>query len=163
LAEGIVPAWVVGDLLAAAASATIGGELPAYSLSIWHGFNLPLQMRVVALAGGVLVCAWRASLFAMRQRWARPHATAMFGQVVQRLVRAAQLFVQWIDGGSLQRYVAWLLLPVALVMLAAIGTDPDWIGELPLTPADSIAVLGVAMAVVAAFATVILRRQRLLA
>ena len=163
LAVGVVPGYVVGNLLAAAAQATLGGALPAYSLSIWHGFNLPLLMSVIALIGGALLYSLRSPLFAMQRRWPKPHAPAVFEQAVQRLVRAAQVFVQWIDGGSLQRYVAWLLLPVALVMLAAIGTDPDWIGSLPLTPVDSIAVLGVVMAVVAAFATVILRRQRLLA
>src|SRR5690606_21876188 len=118
LAVGIVPAYVVGDLLAAAASATLGGKLPDYSLSIWHGFNLPVLMSVVALVGGVLVYAWRAPLFAMQRRWPTPHAPAVFEQVMQRLVRGTQVCVQWIDGGSLQRYVAWLLLPVALVMLA---------------------------------------------
>jgi multicomponent K+:H+ antiporter subunit A len=29
--------------------------VPAYSLAIWHGFNLPLLMSVIALAGGVLL------------------------------------------------------------------------------------------------------------
>jgi multicomponent K+:H+ antiporter subunit A len=30
----------------------VGGELPEYSLAIWHGFNAPLMMSLVALAGG---------------------------------------------------------------------------------------------------------------
>jgi len=52
LVVGIVPAWSVGAFLAAAATPVVGGTLPEYSLAIWHGFNLPLIMSLVALAGG---------------------------------------------------------------------------------------------------------------
>ncbi len=53
LVVGVAPAWSVGAFLAAAATPVVGGTLPAYSLAIWHGFNLPLMMSVVALAGGI--------------------------------------------------------------------------------------------------------------
>src|SRR5690606_17623247 len=52
LVVGIVPAWSVGSFLAAAATPVVGGTLPHYSLAVWHGFNLPLVMSFVALAGG---------------------------------------------------------------------------------------------------------------
>ncbi|WP_399679646.1 monovalent cation/H+ antiporter subunit A [Xenophilus sp.] len=52
LVVGIVPAWSVGSFLAAAATPVVGGTLPYYSLAVWHGFNLPLVMSFVALAGG---------------------------------------------------------------------------------------------------------------
>ncbi|AMM25681.1 monovalent cation/H+ antiporter subunit A [Variovorax sp. PAMC 28711] len=53
LVVGIAPAWSVGALLATAATPVVGGELPEYSLAVWHGFNLPLFMSFVALAGGI--------------------------------------------------------------------------------------------------------------
>jgi multicomponent K+:H+ antiporter subunit A len=53
LAVGLAPALTVDSLLAVAAKAVLGRELPAYSLALWHGINLPLAMSVVALAGGV--------------------------------------------------------------------------------------------------------------
>jgi multicomponent K+:H+ antiporter subunit A len=52
LVVGVAPAWSVGPMLAAAALPVVGGSLPEYSLAIWHGFNLPLVMSLVALAGG---------------------------------------------------------------------------------------------------------------
>ncbi len=61
LVVGIVPAWSVGPMLAAAAAPVVGGLLPPYSLAIWHGFTLPLAMSGVALVGG-------ASLFALQRR-----------------------------------------------------------------------------------------------
>ncbi|MBT2323421.1 monovalent cation/H+ antiporter subunit A [Variovorax paradoxus] len=52
LVVGVAPAWSVGAFLAAAATPVVGGVLPDYSLAVWHGFNLPLLMSFVALAGG---------------------------------------------------------------------------------------------------------------
>ncbi|RZI92450.1 MAG: monovalent cation/H+ antiporter subunit A, partial [Variovorax sp.] len=53
LVVGVAPAWSVGTLLATAAAPVVGGELPEYSLAVWHGFNLPLVMSFVALIGGI--------------------------------------------------------------------------------------------------------------
>ena len=33
----------------------LGADAPAYSLAVWHGFNAPLLMSVLALAGGVVL------------------------------------------------------------------------------------------------------------
>ncbi|AZV93401.1 monovalent cation/H+ antiporter subunit A [Bordetella sp. J329] len=55
LIVGIVPAWAVGPMLQSAAISVLGDHLPAYSLAIWHGFNMPLIMSILALAGGVAV------------------------------------------------------------------------------------------------------------
>jgi len=52
LVVGVAPAWAVGPLLAAAAAPVVGGELPEYSLAIWHGLNWPLFMSLIALGGG---------------------------------------------------------------------------------------------------------------
>jgi multicomponent K+:H+ antiporter subunit A len=55
LVVGVAPEWSVGPLLAAAAAPVVGGTLPEYSLAVWHGFNLPLAMSFVALAGGAVL------------------------------------------------------------------------------------------------------------
>ena len=55
LVVGVAPAWSVGQMLAAAATPVVGGELPEYSLAVWHGFNLPLLMSFIALAGGAVL------------------------------------------------------------------------------------------------------------
>ncbi|MDR7335170.1 monovalent cation/H+ antiporter subunit A [Roseateles asaccharophilus] len=52
---GTLPGWSVGPLLAAAARPVVGGSLPDYSLALWHGFNTPLMMSGVAMAGGLLI------------------------------------------------------------------------------------------------------------
>ena len=47
------PAWSIGPVLATAARPVVGGTLPDYSLAVWHGFNSPLLMSLVAMAGGI--------------------------------------------------------------------------------------------------------------
>jgi multicomponent K+:H+ antiporter subunit A len=55
LLVGIFPAQIVGPLLAAAALPVVGGELPEYSLAIWHGLNAPMIMSLIAMSGGILL------------------------------------------------------------------------------------------------------------
>jgi multicomponent K+:H+ antiporter subunit A len=50
---GILPAATVGPFLDMAARSVLGAATPPYSLAVWHGFNLPLLMSVIALAAGV--------------------------------------------------------------------------------------------------------------
>ncbi|WP_348532453.1 monovalent cation/H+ antiporter subunit A [Rhizobium sp. 18065] len=55
LVVGIVPAMSIGPFLHVAATSVLGSDMPEYSLSIWHGFNLPLLMSVIAIVGGVIL------------------------------------------------------------------------------------------------------------
>jgi NADH:ubiquinone oxidoreductase subunit 5 (chain L)/Multisubunit Na+/H+ antiporter, MnhA subunit len=55
LAVGIIPGITIGPYLAAAVHSVLGAETPYYSLSVWHGFNLPLIMSIIALVGGAII------------------------------------------------------------------------------------------------------------
>ncbi|MBD9456295.1 monovalent cation/H+ antiporter subunit A [Pseudomonas sp. PDM05] len=55
LLVGIFPAQMVGSILAAAALPVVGGVLPQYSLAIWHGWNAPMIMSLVAMSCGVVL------------------------------------------------------------------------------------------------------------
>ena len=55
LVVGIVPEFTVGPALKSAAASVLGADMPAYSLSAWHGLNLPLAMSLAALAGGTVL------------------------------------------------------------------------------------------------------------
>src|SRR5690606_14527001 len=54
---GVAPAISIGPFLNAAVISVLGDQTPYYSLSIWHGFNLPLLMSFIALGAG-LVLYW---------------------------------------------------------------------------------------------------------
>ncbi|MBA3902784.1 MAG: monovalent cation/H+ antiporter subunit A, partial [Rhodocyclaceae bacterium] len=50
---GVFPEPVIGPYLRTATGAILGVNAPTYSLAVWHGFNAPLAMSLVALGGGV--------------------------------------------------------------------------------------------------------------
>ncbi|NTJ41315.1 monovalent cation/H+ antiporter subunit A [Agrobacterium larrymoorei] len=64
LIVGIVPSLSIGPFLHSAVLSVLGPQTPIYSLSIWHGFNVPLMMSIVALIGGIAIYALLGGYFA---------------------------------------------------------------------------------------------------
>ncbi len=114
LVVGLVPAWVAGPLVHVASTAMFGAALPPYELAIWHGFNLPLLMSAVALAGGLYVYARllknRRLLQLESEQWFGPlTGRHVFAASVNGTLSLAGRLYSGIDNGSLQRYLAWLV------------------------------------------------------
>ncbi|MCG6966648.1 MAG: monovalent cation/H+ antiporter subunit A [Chromatiaceae bacterium] len=164
VAVGMLPAWTFGPLLAAAAAATLQGDLPDYSLAIWHGFTPAMAMSVVALIGGITIYTLRRPLFAWHERTVgRIDARTLYQWLERRLFRAAARLDAVLHPPALQRMVAVLI--VAACAVAVVGT---WglgplSGELPLTPLDPVNLTAGAALLASALGTVLLHRQRLLA
>jgi len=164
LAVGILPAWTFGPLLATAAAATLQGELPEYSLAIWHGINPALIMSLVALAGGVTIHALRLPLFGWHDRTlGRLDARTLYRWLEHRLLRGAE----WLDGllhrAALQRMVAVLVLGAGVLALLGLWGLGPITGDRPLTPLDPVSLLAAAALIAAALGTALLHRQRLTA
>ncbi len=160
LVVGTLPAWSVGAYLAAAARPVVGGELPTYSLAVWHGFNTPFVMSLVALGGGI-------ALYALL-RWQREKGAIDAPPVMRRISgqRAfeAMLALLSLMGRNGRRLLGtgrlqWQMLWLVCAALVA-GTLPLWarglpIGDrvqLPLSPAFTLLwLLGAVCAVAAAW------------
>ncbi len=145
------------------ASASLGGQLPEYSLAIWHGFNLPLLMSVVALVGGVLVYALRKPLFNWYAGLPEVDAKLVFEQQVQRVVALAARLTAWLENGSLQRYLAWLLGAALVVVAVELAPLARLTGSRGLTPLDGITALGMLVLAFSGLATALFHRMRLVA
>ncbi|OEC37208.1 multicomponent K+:H+ antiporter subunit A [Pseudomonas cuatrocienegasensis] len=163
LLVGVVPAYTVAPLLAAAASASLGGNLPEYSLSIWHGLNLPLLMSVIALLGGILVYLCRQPLFRWYAGLPTLDASLLFERAMLGLVRGCARLTNWLEDGSLQRYQAFLLGSGLVVVAVGLAPLPQMSGSVALSPIDPITGLGMVMLALAAMTTVVFHRQRLVA
>jgi multicomponent K+:H+ antiporter subunit A len=163
LLVGLAPAWTVASLLAVAAGATLGGELPEYSLAIWHGFNVPLVMSIIALVVGVLVYAGRRRLFDWYESLPEVDGKHVFERVVQGAVRRAGQFTLLLENASLQRYLTWMLLAALLGSGFWLLQLPSLWGQVALSPVDGVTLIGAVMLIVAAWATVFWHRQRLVA
>ncbi|MBD9481845.1 monovalent cation/H+ antiporter subunit A [Pseudomonas sp. PDM14] len=160
---GMLPAYTVAPLLAVAAQASLGGALPEYSLAIWHGFNFPLMMSCVALVGGVLIYIGRKPLFRWYEALPKWNARELFEQAVQRLVAAATWLTALLENGSLQRYLALLLLSALVLTVVTLAPMPQLVGDRPLTPLDGITALGMLVLAVSSVLTAVFHRQRLIA
>src|SRR5690606_7405561 len=67
LLGGVFPAKVIGPTLGAAARSVLGVQTPVYSLSVWHGWNAPLQMSIVAFITGCLLYVALLGYFRRRE------------------------------------------------------------------------------------------------
>ncbi|MCY1268403.1 Na(+)/H(+) antiporter subunit A [compost metagenome] len=162
LLVGMFPAFTVAPLLATAASASLGGVLPEYSLAIWHGFNTPLAMSLVALVGGLLLYVLRKPLFSWYAGLPDTDAKDVFEQQVQRAVTAARWLTARLENGSLQRYLSLLLGSAMLLVALSLAPLPQIAGPRPLTPLDGITTLGMAVLALSGVLTAIFHRQRLI-
>src|SRR5690606_9563515 len=163
---GIVPALTIGPLLAVAAGAALGGPLPEYSLAIWHGFNLPLAMSVIALAGGF-------ALYFGLQRRVNLHRLVhlprggrdLFLYLIDLAYRTARGLTLAIQNGNLQRYL--MLLVVCALVAGALPSLLDASGVAAaghparVPPFSGAAAWSWAIGVAAALAPAINCRQRL--
>ncbi|MCQ4307401.1 monovalent cation/H+ antiporter subunit A [Pseudomonas stutzeri] len=163
LLVGMLPAYTVAPLLAAAVAGSLNGPVPDYSLSIWHGFNLPLLMSFVALAGGVLIYSLRKWVFAWYEGLPRVDSLQVFTRVISDIARGARWITGRLENGSLQRYLMLVLLSTLLLVVYALTPLTALTGPVALTPLDVITVLGMLILCLASLLTVFFHRRRLVA
>jgi multicomponent K+:H+ antiporter subunit A len=140
LVVGIAPAWSIGPFLAVAARPVTGGTLPAYDLALWHGFNAPLLMSLVALVLGTLGYRWLKPRM-LRGELARPPLIgAIDGQraftgLLRALTVAARAVSRRARTTRLQPQLALMVtVTLAVALGAASGHAFDW-GDRQRVPA----------------------------
>ncbi len=134
LLVGLSPQWSVAPVLTVAAQATLQQPLPEFHLAIWHGFNAPFLMSLIAIVGGI-------ALYGVRRR-----------------------IVACLDNASLQRYLALLIaFALALSGWAWFSAPSGHTTPAVTAPADTAAFAALFMLMLAAGGVVLLHRQRLTA
>jgi multicomponent K+:H+ antiporter subunit A len=123
---GVFPAQSVGVALAVAAAPVVGGNLPGYSLALWHGFTPPLMMSLVAMGGGAAIYAWlRRQLQGGRLRRLRQPLVAdgqrVFEAVLAFVSMLARHGLRLLATRRLQPQMFWMLLLCVLAGTAAMG------------------------------------------
>ena len=112
LVVGVFPTLTVAPFLALASHRCLGKPLPAYNLAIWHGFNAPFIMSLIALVGGIarLQLCDSVSLPCMNGCFPGSSAHLVFQQTLIASPVRPGAITTTMDNGSLQRYAALLLL-----------------------------------------------------
>ncbi len=146
LVVGIFPAYSVGPLLAAAALPVVGGELPEYSLAVWHGWNAPLMMSLIAMGGGILLYLVLRTQF-QHGRFRYPPVIERFngkrlferGQVL--LMRTARRVEDIFTTRRLQKQLFMLVLAALVAgMLPLLFHGLSW-GDRPKIPGSGVFVM----------------------
>ncbi len=163
LLVGLLPALTVEPLLRLAAGALLQEPLPEFSLAVWHGFNLPLLMSLVALLGGIGLYAARRYVWALHDDGGfAVSGKAIVESGVAGAVRLCDLLQRQIAAGGLRLSIVALL--VASLAAGALGFGGTWPAPTrDMLPAPGVAWIAFAVLLLATASTVWLHRQRVLA
>ncbi|WP_019560401.1 monovalent cation/H+ antiporter subunit A [Caldimonas manganoxidans] len=167
IAVGLMPALITGPLVVAAATAVLGAPPPEFHPALWHGFNLPLLMSVIAVGGGAIYYfALQAGGRLHRHEPRAFSGKAVFTAFIDGLFGLAGRITAVFENGSLQRYLAWMI-GLAIVL----GAWPFWTpaaptlgpGDRELLPASPVAVGVWGVLLVVGAALLLNHRQRYVA
>ena len=165
LAVGIVPMIVVAPILASAVLGTLQTPLPEYSLALWHGFNMPLTMSLIAFILGIFMYTKKSILFEWYGKvLGNVDARIPYGFVVERSFETAQKFHNFFHRGIMRPSVYGFIIAAICVGIAGFNySDAPLLGQREFMPVDWISIIVTAILVIATFATLFFHRQRLLA
>ena len=124
LVVGILPQWSIQHILGTAALPVVGGDLPDFDLAVWHGFNLPLVMSFLALAGGIVMyMLLRKPLYGGRIERApvvgRYSGKRVFHHVMARLTAGSRSLLRLLGTRRLQPQLFLLVLVTVVGAVAA--------------------------------------------
>ncbi len=157
LGIGALPNLLERPLLEPAV-AVMSGHPVDLKVALWHGFNLPLLLSGLTVAGGFFIYSQRERLW----RWA-PHlplnstwgAEGWYFRIYDAVVAFAKVQTRFFQGGLLSNYImitiGTALALLCLPLFAWHGNPPDWAGI--TFPGLVLMVLMAASAIVAALTT----------
>jgi multicomponent K+:H+ antiporter subunit A len=140
LVVGVVPAWSVGPVLETAARPVVGGTLPAFSLAVWHGFNTPLVMSLVAMGAGLAAYLAFAGRFKRRGLKRTPlihhlDGRRLFERALTGVTALARRLLRLAGTRHLQPQLLWLMLVAGTAALGSALVVPlEW-GDRARVPA----------------------------
>lgn len=163
LLVGVFPQFMVGDLLDTASMAVLQGTLPSYNLAVWHGFNFPLLMSVLAVGGGLTLYLNRRHLFSFQDQFDHHDAKYVFEGAIQSIIVRVIQWHQWIDNGSLQRAMFMLILLALVVSAAPLFNLENAVGNNPQLPINWVVGFCASLMIAATFVTLWWSHLRLVA
>ncbi|MCG3729118.1 putative monovalent cation/H+ antiporter subunit A [Vibrio cincinnatiensis] len=149
---GLIPS-LVSPLIDASASAVIGYSIDPISLSLWHGFNLPLLMSFLAFTLGYLLFKYWDKL-AVKFSWAK--ALLNYGpekgyeQFMEGLVSFSKWITAKLQNGYLSNYILTIFITTIVLVSYAIGSKVGWYGSLDFSGVEvyELLISGIIIAVV---------------
>ena len=166
IAVGLLPQLVVAPLLTVASEAVVGQPLPPLKLAVWHGFNLPLVMSIVAIGGGLFWYWKRDRLFTLHQRFDFGLSSPVaFERIYAGLTGAARALLNAVDANMVRAscglFAGFVLLLGLWAWLGA--AEGPLAGPLVRTPVDIGGLIAFVALLAGVLGVTLLHRRRLLA
>ena len=144
---GLFPALLVENIVNSTARAsTQVMDFEGAHLALWHGFNMPLLMSVIASIGGLIFYFSLAKGGKIREIDLDPYLGRLQGRVafdlfLKSLLLNSRKFKRWTENGKLQSYILWIVIfSIAVVSLPFLGQGLTT-GTRELTHAPALAVV----------------------
>ena len=160
---GLFPGPISGLLVATSAQAVIGGDLPYYSLKLWHGVTPALFMSIIAVLGGAVALWFYAPLGRGWRASPIPFAKAIYDRVIEAAATGSRWLTDTLHDGALTRYAA-----IFTVTVVALGGHAYLTGGLGAPSRTAMApgvvpIVAWALLIVAAACLAAFHRDRLVA
>jgi multicomponent Na+:H+ antiporter subunit A len=124
---GVAPS--LADSLATAAVRSLDPRARPAHLALWHGFNLPLALSALTLAGGALIAIGdRGVQRVLIAGSAIPDGAAVFLSMLRALGATARRITGVVQNGSLPIYCGVILSTAAILPAATLLRDWEWPG-----------------------------------
>jgi multicomponent K+:H+ antiporter subunit A len=144
---GLFPALLVENIVNSTARAsTQVMDFEGAHLALWHGFNMPLLMSVIASIGGLIFYFSLAKGGKIREIDLDPYLGRLQGRVafdlfLKSLLLKSRKFKRWTENGKLQSYILWIVIfSIAVVSLPFLGQGLTT-GTRELTHAPALAIV----------------------
>ena len=144
---GLFPALLVENIVNSTARAsTQVMDFEGAHLALWHGFNMPLLMSVIASIGGLIFYFSLAKGGKIREIDLDPYLGRLQGRVafdlfLKSLLLNSRKFKRWTENGKLQSYILWIVIfSIAVVSLPFLGQGLTT-GTRELTHAPALAIV----------------------
>lgn len=144
---GLFPALLVENIVNSTARAsTQVMDFEGVHLALWHGFNMPLLMSLIASIGGLIFYFSLAKGGKIREIDLDPYLGRLQGRVafdlfLKSLLLNSRKFKRWTENGKLQSYILWIVVfSIAIVALPFLGQGLTT-GTRELTHAPALAIV----------------------
>lgn len=144
---GLFPALLVENIVNSTARAsTQVMDFEGAHLALWHGFNMPLLMSVIASIGGLIFYFSLAKGGKIREIDLDPYLGRLQGRVafdlfLKSLLLNSRKFKRLTENGKLQSYILWIVIfSIAVVSLPFLGQGLTT-GSRELTHAPALAIV----------------------
>ncbi|MFW2098978.1 monovalent cation/H+ antiporter subunit A [Acinetobacter johnsonii] len=144
---GLFPALLVEKIVNSTARAsTQVMDFEGAHLALWHGFNMPLLMSVIASIGGLIFYFSLAKGGKIREIDLDPYLGRLQGRVafdlfLKSLLLNSHKFKRWTENGKLQSYILWIVIfSIVIVSLPFLGQGLTT-GTRELTHAPALAIV----------------------